>query len=120
MKTNYLEYNVKLCFNNRNFSFFGEKMKENWQRILTDSEALEEALKFGKNDFSLNPENHKIRIDPKNILCPICGEKELKIPPVSILIKANSSNTTHRAECNKCESVITLWNIALANHYYLG
>lgn len=95
-------------------------MKENFRKILSDSEALEEALKFGKTNFSLNPENHTLRVDAKDIMCPIYGEKELEITPISILIRANSSNTTHRAECKKCGCVTTLWNIAIANHYYLG
>ena len=93
--------------------------KEAYRKILSDAEALEEAFKFGK-EFSLNPDKCKIRIDAKDVICPVCGKKGLKIAPISVLLKTMSrSNTNHRAECEDCDSVITLWNVAVANNYYL-
>lgn len=91
--------------------------KEASRKILTDAEALEEAFKFGK-EFSLNPNKCKIRIDAKDVICPLCGKKGLQIDPLPV-IRVNSSNTNHRAECEDCDSVITLWNVAIANNYYL-
>lgn len=91
-------------------------------KILTDEEALEYAKKQGWNMFSLNPADLEKRIDVSAFSCPACQSKHVEIEPIQMCpteVKNKYSNSVHKMECLECHLSTTLWNIAIANNYFV-
>ena len=84
-------------------------------KILTDEEALDYAKKQGWTMFKLNPADLERRIDVSAFSCPACQSKHVEIEP----IQNKYSNSVHKMECLECHLSTTLWNIAIANNYFV-
>lgn len=108
--------------NSRKLINSGGQNKMSEYKILTDEEALEYAKKQGWDMFSLNPANLERRIDVSAFSCPACQSKNVEIEPIQMCpteVKDKYSNSVHSMKCQECHLKTTLWNIAIANNYFV-
>lgn len=104
---------------NDNNDLISEKYLEAAKKTLTDEEALAFAKKLNITSFSLNPRNLKIRVKVSSLSCPLCQGKHIEVDRVRIRAEhhRDSQNMVPKMKCLDCDLWVSLWGVALADHY---